>query len=45
VKQPIQLEEALLADLLDAPAEVGEAGAPGGKERRVVGHDKYVYLS
>jgi hypothetical protein len=43
VQQPIQLHEALLAEVVDAPAEVGEAGAPSGEEGRV--HDKYIYLS
>ncbi len=31
-KQQVQLEQAVLADLPDALAEAGEAGAPGGKQ-------------
>jgi hypothetical protein len=44
VKQQVQLEKALLADLLPASAEVGEAAPPGRKEWRM-DHDKYIYLS
>jgi hypothetical protein len=38
----IKLEETLLAEVLDAPAQGAQAGAPGRKERSV--HNKYIYL-
>jgi len=43
-KQQIQLREAVLLEVLELAAEVGEAAAPGRKEWGV-GHVQYVYLS
>jgi len=42
-EEPFEVEEAVLAEALDAAAEGGQAGAELRKERRV--HDKYLYLS
>ena len=43
-QQQFQMAEALLAEALDPGAERGQAGAEGGKERRM--HmDKYIYWS
>ena len=43
-EQQIQLQEAVLLELVGVPSEIGEADAPGGKERGVA-HDKYIYWS
>jgi hypothetical protein len=38
----IEVDEALLAEVLDAAAQGSQARPPEGKERRL--HDKYIYL-
>ena len=42
-EEPLEVQEALLAELVDARAQGGQAGAEGGEEGGV--HDKYIYLS
>ncbi len=42
-QQEFQVAEAVLAQVLDAPAQGGQASAPGGEKRRM--HNKYIYLS
>lgn len=42
-KELFEVQQAVLAEVLDALAEGGQAGAPGREERCL--HDKYIYLS